>query len=393
MEITELETILLTCPVPEEKAWRSGGISRPAYKGAKADMVIVRVHTDEGITGLGEPSPYAGPRSLEAAIESLEPELVGEDPFDVDVITGVESWYGRQLQGSTRRIALAGINQACWDIMGKAAGQPVYKLLGGQRAEEIPVYASGGNDWRFVTEPERLVREAERYRDDGYRAFKFRISDDERFLRAIDYLHEEVGDEMELIVESNMRFDSASQAIRRGRKFEHVDPYWWEEPLSADDIEGYREIRRALPNVPISGGEMLMSAQAFKPRIERRMYDIVQPDANIIGISETKRVADMANLAGIRCTPHNWHNAVNRAANLHVAAAIENHDLLEMQQTWFAGCPAFREDIVKDPIAPEDGVVEVPDRPGLGVELDESEMEKYAFEDGPMRVSWGDHPF
>lgn len=393
MQITDIETILLSADVPEGKQPRAGGLHFAPTKYVKADMVIVRVHTDEGITGLGEPSPYGGARKLERAVQDITPTLLEKDPTNIEAITRHGSWYDRRTKGGAHQYAMAAINMACWDITGKWLEQPVYKLLGGAETHEIEVYASGGNDWRFVEEPERLVREAERYLDAGYPAFKFRIGDDQRFVEAVEQVDEAVGEEMELIIEGNMRFASVSDAVAMGRQLKRVDPYWFEEPISADHRSGYRDIRKALPEIPITGGEMMNDLQEIKPWIDSRAYDIVQPDANIMGITEAKRVAEVANTEGIKCTPHNWHNAINRAANLHIAATLPNRDLLEQQMTWFAGCPAFREDIVTDPILPDNGVIELPDRPGLGVELDQKTIDEYPYRDGPTTVAWTDHPF
>ncbi|WP_436926135.1 mandelate racemase/muconate lactonizing enzyme family protein [Halosimplex amylolyticum] len=393
MEITDIETILLSADVPESKQPRAGGLVRPPTKRVKADMAVLRVHTDEGITGLGEPSPYGGMGNIAQAVEDMKGRFVGEDPTEPDALTRPGLWYGRKTTAGAHRYVLAAVNTACWDILGKATGKPVYKLLGGAERDEVEVYASGGNDWRFAEEPERLVEEAESYLDEGYEAFKFRIGDHQSFVEATRRLHEAVGDEMELIVEGNMRFANVTDAVAMGRQLAEFDPYWFEEPISADDKAGYREIRRALPDVPITGGEMMDDVHELKPYVDDRAYDIVQPDCNIMGISEVKRAAELAHLEGIKCTPHNWHNAINRAANLHVAATLPNLDLLEQQMTWFAGCPTFREDVVKEPLVAEDGAVEVPDRPGLGVELDESVVEAHPYEEGPTTVEWDDHPF
>lgn len=393
MEITDIETILLSADVPESEQSRAGGLIRPPTKRIKADMAILRVHTDEGITGLGEPSPYGGLKNIQRAVEDLKDGFIGEDPTEGDALTRPGLWYGRKSAAGAHRYVLAALNVACWDILGKATGQPVYKLLGGAETTEVDVYASGGNDWRFVEEPDRLVAEAEDYLDQGYSAFKFRIGDHPKFVEATRRVHEAVGDQIELIIEGNMRFATVADAVKMGRQLSEFDPYWFEEPITADDRQGYKEIRRALPDIPISGGEMMDDTFEIKPWIDEGAYDIVQPDCNIMGISEVKRTAEMAHLEGIKCAPHNWHNAVNRAANLHVAATLPNLDLLEQQMTSFAGCPAFREDIVKEPLVPQGGAVEVPDRPGLGVELDESVVEKYPYEEGTVTVEWEDHPF
>jgi L-alanine-DL-glutamate epimerase-like enolase superfamily enzyme len=387
MEITDVETILLSCPIPDEHVWKFSGIYEAGVKGVKNDMVIVRVHTDDGITGIGEPTPYGGAERLADAVERLEPHLVGRDPHDVDVITDPRR-QPIKLSSGPDRYALAAINIACWDAIGKAAGQPVSKLLGGRYADEIEVYASGGIDWDYLTDPEILINEAESYLDRGFGAFKFRVGPDERFLEAMEALHDAVGEELDFIVEGNTRFGSPAEAVRMAEGFREFDPLWFEEPIDTDDLEGYREIRRALPDMRITGGEMRPSVEEFKPWIDRRAYDVVQPDANVMGISETRRVANRARTEGIACVPHSWHNAITMAANLHVVASIPNHDLLEFQQTWHWSAEPFRTAILEDPIEFEDGTLEVPDGPGLGIELDEDAIEAYPYEPGPIQEPW-----
>jgi len=370
MEITDVEPVLLSHRIPEDERWRLGGLGDDeGTLGVKSDACILRVHTDEGIVGLGEPSPYGRATRLRDSVERLKPKLVGENPFDVDRITDP----GRQgigRGGGPDRYVLAGVNVACWDIKGKAAGVPVSKLLGGRYADRVPVYASGGIDWAFLDDPGRLVAEAEAYLDRGFSAFKFRVGPDRRFLDAIEALHDAVGDEMDLIVEGNARFRNPPEAVRMAEAFERYDPYWFEEPVDTSDLESYRELREALPGMQITGGESKTSAAAFKPWVDRRAYSIVQPDANVMGISETRRVADLARLEGIDCVPHSWHNAVTMAANLQVVASIPNRDLLEFQQTWHWSSPAFRTEILEDPIEFDNGHLVVPDDPGLGIELD-----------------------
>ena len=386
MEITDVETILLSCPIPEGEEWKLGGIFGSGTRGVKSDMVIVRIHTNEGITGIGEPSPYGRARRLEDSIERLKPHIVGTDPHDVDLI--MNSHFGIGLGGGPDRYALAGIDMACWDVIGKAAGQPVSKLLGGRYADEVAVYASGGIDWEYVEDPEILIEEARGYLDAGFEAFKFRIGPDRRFLTAIEALSEAVGDEMELILEGNARFRNVPEAVRMAEGFRKFEPRWFEEPLDTTNVEGYRELRRAIPDVQITGGESKTGAAECKPWIDSRAYDVVQPDANVMGITETKRVADLARLEGLACIPHSWHNAITMAANLHVVASIPNRDLLELQRTWHWSAEPFRWDVLKDPIELNDGFLSVPDGPGLGIELDEDVIEEYPYVEGPVQESW-----
>jgi galactonate dehydratase len=387
MRITDVETILLSRPVSEEETWRLGGIGgQSGLKGVKADMVILKVHTDEGITGIGEPSPYGGALSLRNTIHTLTPLLVGKDPFDVDRLTAV----GRREVGRVESYAWAGVNMALWDVVGKAVGRPVYQLLGGAYTDRVRAYASGGIDWRFVKHPEMLVQEAVGYAEEGFTAMKLRIGPDRRFITAIKAVREAIGYDFDLMIEGNMRFRTPPQAIRYARLFERYEPHWFEEPIPASppNIEGYVELRRALPDIPITGGEGKTSAAQMKPWIDERAYDIVQCDANVTGISELKRIAFLAGLEGLLCCPHNWHNAITTAANLQVVAAIPNHHVLEVQRTHHWSCPAFRTEIVDQPPEPKNGYIEVPQTPGLGITLNEDAFSRYPFREGPIAVPW-----
>ena len=179
MEIVDVETILLTHLIPEEETWYLGGIGgKPGTKGIKADMVILKIHTDEGITGIGEPSPYGGAIALKNAIEEIKPLLIGKDPFDVDLVTS----RGRRIRRGrlVDNYVWAGIDMALWDIMGKASKRPVHKLLGGAYTDKVRVYASGGIDWRFIKKPAILVKEAMGYIEKGFTAMKLRIGPDKR---------------------------------------------------------------------------------------------------------------------------------------------------------------------------------------------------------------------
>ena len=396
MKIKDIDTILMSYPVPEDRTWRLGGSLAPdgrtylpGEKGVKVDLLIIKVITDDGLVGIGEVRP--GNLAAKAKVEQMKPRFIGLDPFDVDMFTRRRGWGLRWSEGRV----LAAVNVACWDIMGKATGRPVCQLLGGAHADRIRAYASGGIDWNFVKNPEIIAKEAEGYLKEGWTAFKFRIPPDDRCLAVIKAAREAVGDEMDLIIEANMRFRTARQAIRMARKFEKYDPLWFEEPVPAftsADVQSYVEIRKALPSIPISGGEGKTSVAEFKPWIDSHAYDIVQPDASYAGISEARRIAYLAELQGLLCCPHDWGTAVANAANLHLVAAIPNHFVLEIQTTWHSSCPPFRAlegtEILKKSLKMKNGCLEVPKEPGLGIELDEEKCKSFPYKDGPMAVPW-----
>jgi len=389
MKIKEVETVLLSCPVAEGNAWRLGGGLMPdgrryatGEKGVKVDLLILKVITDDGVLGLGE-SFHAGLRE-KAQLEQLKPRLIGLDPFNL-IHAPCGPWPG----------ILAAMNIACWDIIGKAMNRPVSELLGGPCATEIRPYASGGIDWNFLKNPAVIVEEARRHLEEGFKAFKFRIPPDERCLNVIKAVRDAVGDDMDLMIEANMRFRTAKQAIRIATRFEKYDPLWFEEPMRAStpaDMRGYLEIRKAIPSIPVSGGESKTTAVEFKPWIDSHAYDIVQPDSSIAGLTEARRIAYLAELEGLLCCPHNWGCAIANAANLHLVASIPNHFLLEVQRTWHWSCPAFRAlegtEILREPLQMRNGLIQVPKKPGLGIELNEEAFKKFPFKEGPSSIPW-----
>jgi L-alanine-DL-glutamate epimerase-like enolase superfamily enzyme len=396
MEITAIEPILMSHPLPKERRWRLGGALAPdgrtylaGQEGVKIDLLILKVVTDEGLVGLGE--IRHADRVVKARVEQLTPRFLGSDPFDIDRRT-------RQSGGGIHRPdakVLAAVNVACWDLMGKATGRPVYQLLGGRHADTVRAYASGGIDWRFVKHPDLIAQEVSARRDEDWTGFKFRIPPDDRCLAVIKAARDAAGDAMDLMVEANMRFRTAKQAIRIATRFARYDPLWFEEPIPAytpADLQQYVEIRNALPSLPIAGGEQKTSVVEFQPWIDRHAYDIVQPDALYAGLHEAHRIAHLAAQQNLLCCPHSWGAAVSNAANLHLVAAIPNHFLLEIQTTWHSGCPAFRAfdgtEILTQPLTLKRGYVEVPTTPGLGIELDEAQCQRFPYIEGPEAVPW-----
>lgn len=382
MKITDVETILLSCVIPEKHRWIccGGNLTRPETWPAKRDAVIVKVTTDEGIVGIGE-SKQVGPRAIKVSIDEMKHFLIGEDPFDLDkiaetVIRGA-SRAGCCHEASKIR-AMAGINTALWDIVGKAVGKPVYQLLGGGYRSKIRAYASAG-EWK--QRPEELAKEASTYAKEGFTAFKMRLGrglrTDTEMVRAV---HDAVGGSMDLMVDNSCLYDVVT-AIRAARMLEKYNITFYEEPIPESDIDGYIRIRSAV-DIPIAGGECLLTRYDMRARIERGAYDIVQTDCTNAGISESKKVAFMASLHGMLCVPHTWGNAVAIAANVHLAASIPNGWMVEMDRTY----NPMRTEIVHNPILVKDGYVKVPQEPGLGIELNEEILSKFSYIEEPRSV-------
>jgi galactonate dehydratase len=173
-----------------------------------------------------------------------------------------------------------------------------------------------------------------------------------------------------------------STSIRMTRKFEDYDPFWIEEPVPPEDMDGLAEVRNSI-NTPVAAGEQLQTVYDFKTLFEKRAADIVQPEAAIAGgLTESRRIAVMADVWNLLVSPHGWSNAVGLAAALHLAASIPNMLIFEFRRSY----NPLMHDILVDPIEPKKGFVEVPNKPGLGIELDEKAMKKYPFVPGPLRV-------
>ena len=379
MKITDVKVTLMSHEL-KEKSWVTA--TQLIWK---SDAVLVEVFTDKGVVGIGESSPYGGPEFLKKTIEeSLKPALLGGNPFDVEHLT--TAWLGPR----PNYAAWAGIDAACWDIIGKAAGKPVYELLaaGSPPQPHIRVYASGGVEYAWYDRPEALIEEALRYKEAGYTAFKFRIGTEwknsgmtiAKYIPWIRKLREAVGPRMDLMQESNMRL-TLDQCLELCPVLEELDFLWFEEPVRAYEagaLENHLRIRQALRKVKVSGGESRGTRFDFKEWIDRGAYDIVQPDCNVTGVTEAWHIARIAELKGLPCCPHNWHGGLTTMANAALVAAIPNHLVLELNQTF----NPFKEEIFKDPLVVRNGYMDLPRKPGFGMELKPGIAAKFPYVPG-----------
>lgn len=382
MKITDLETILLTCPLPPEHQWRTA-----RYRVVYAHSVVVRVRTDAGLEGLGESSPYGGPARIKHYLDNqVRLRLMGKDPAALDALTPVVTEHFQTL-------ALSGVNQALWDIAGQVAGKPVYRLLAcpGEGIEEIEAYASGGVNYVWWDRPENVIDEALEWQAQGYRFMKMRLGSDwemdtvgpDRFLPLMDKLTQALGPQgMKIAVDGNMRLRSVEESIEVGKALERMGIVWYEEPYPIRNPAEYARIAAAL-EIPLTGLEGHASLESVRPYIDAGAVDIVQTDTNVTGLSENLRIARAAADTGRRLMPHNWHNALTTAANAHLVAAIPNRWLLEYNMTW----NPLKEEILDKPLVPVRGRIRMPDRPGLGVRLNEAALKKFPFIDKPYHVA------
>jgi D-arabinonate dehydratase len=385
MKIAAIRTIALSCKVDPPYA-SAAGVQ------ARRGGLLVEVETDSGITGIGE-AGIGGGVTADVIEKIMAPLLVGQDPLMIEAHW--QKMFAQTRQFGRRGIvmnAISGIDIALWDIAGKVAKMPVYKLLGACR-DRVEAYASGG----FYQEGKSaadLAGEAEGYRARGFKGMKMKIGrnpstqthlrqlignaefcevEPEEDIARVAAVRQALGKDAKLMVDVNCAWSPAF-AIEMGRALEPYNLYWIEEPVATDDIEGSIRVAGALAT-PIAGYETEMGLYAFRELISRGAVDIVQLDiAWSGGFSEGRRIAAYAGAHHRMVAPHAFAGAVLLVASLHFAAAIPNGLVLE----WDQNPNAIREELLKEPLKLEtDGTVKVPERPGLGIELDPAAVDRY----------------
>ena len=337
---------------------------------------LIAVVTDEGLTGLG--SCFSNDGLIRASLAVLEPLYRGENALEPERVSEKlhqnTFWLGR---GGSITHAISGIDIGLWDLLGKATGQPVGRLLGGRYRDRVKPYAS-----LLMEQPRALAEKLAKLKAQGFRAFKIgwgpfgrRSSEvDEAIVRAA---REAVGPDCMLMVDAGgsdaFWKHGYKWALRTAEMLAGYDVAWFEEPLSPDALEDYVLLRQRSP-VPISGGEVLTRRQSFRPFLQAGAFDIVQPDCTKVGgISESRRIAWAAQDCGVRFVPHGWNTAVGLAADLQLASAIRDADLVE----YLTGS-AYVDEIAKGGWKLDaDGMLAIPDAPGLGLELDPDALARY----------------
>jgi len=360
MKITKIETLCLSRPHELERQWFVGRV-----RVVKADCAIVVIHTDEGLQGIGEASAYGWPLMIRQWVDWMAKEMVGKDPLDPAIVphTNGLSW--------TVDCAVAGIDCALWDLKGKIAGKPTRELLTDKPLNKIRLYASAGCNYDWRKRPEQLIDEALGFIDQGYTAMKLRTGTAwewdgvtvDRFLGLMRELSQAVNGRMELMVDDGKFTEEQAMAV--AKELDRLRFSWFEEPVPPDQIASYTRIAASV-EMPISGGETLRTVQQFRPYLEQKAYDIVQPDAGICGITEALKIGRMAyNHYGVPMCPHNWHNGLMVMANAQVVASLPKPKVLEL--CMIQG-PLQWEILAQKPRI-ENGWLILPDEPGLGVAL------------------------
>jgi L-rhamnonate dehydratase len=368
MKITNVTAIVLKLPEISSAA-----------DGTQDDLII-KVETDEGITGYGEvdTAPYVGKAVVDAYMShgtcyGLKEVVAGSDPFDYEQIWN-DMWAKTYYYGRTGPVihVMSGIDMAIWDIMGKATGKPVHKLLGGSYAERVRPYASA----LMPGTPEEVKSMVQKYASMGYPAIKFGwgpLGYDVHFdLKLIEMARKTADDNIEIMIDIGKRY-KLKQAMFVAKALEQMNIYWLEEPLPAEDLAGYKRLTEST-TMRIATGEEESGRLAFARLINESRVDVIQPDISRCGgLTEAKKIATMASDANIMIVPHAFKTGILVAASIHMIAAMPHVPFLEFSVTE----SAIRKELLIKPFVQKDGYVDVPTEPGLGIELNPEVIRKF----------------
>ncbi len=338
---------------------------------------LIAVLTDEGPIGWG--SAFTSEELVRASLSILRPLYQNENALEPERVSEKlhqnTFWLGR---GGAITHTISGIDIALWDLLGKATGQPVGRLLGGRYRERVRPYAS-----LLMREPERMAGELLPVKAQGFRAFKigwgpFGRRDAKTDEAIVAASREAVGPESLLMVDAGASDAFWPQgykwALRTAEMLADYDVHWFEEALHPDALTDYVALRRAA-KVSISGGEVLTRRQSFQPWLEAGAFDIIQPDVTKVGgISEERKIAQMARDHGVRFIPHGWNTALGLAADLHLASAFPDTDLVE----YLTGSPFIDEITAGGWKLDSDGMLPIPTTPGLGIDIDLAALAEYS---------------
>lgn len=385
MKIRSITATWLHVPIPPEKQHTSDFGRTTSF-----DSTLVRVETESGLVGWGESKAAVGSAGTNAALvtcieKELAPLLVGQDARDVSrlwdlMYNGSRAHFalarGHVFPVLGRRgltvSAISGIDMALWDILGKSLNAPVWRLLGGRRHERMPAYASGG--WAPA---DRIADELRSFIARGnFKAVKMRVGSGDGTLahsvRRVHAAREGLGPDIDILCDAHGTW-TAAEARRFCRAVADCNIGWLEEPVTADDKPGQAEVR-ASTDIPIASGESEFTRFDFRDLIALRAVDILQPDLSIAGgITEAMRIEALASAHQLRFAPHLWGGALTFASGLHVAAVASSGFILE----YSLGANPMLHELAVEKFPVVDGHVEIPDRPGLGVTIDEDFVAKY----------------
>jgi L-alanine-DL-glutamate epimerase-like enolase superfamily enzyme len=338
---------------------------------------LIAVHTDAGLVGLG--SVFTNDALVQASLDLLKPLYTGENALEPERVSEKLHqhmfWLGR---GGSITHTISGIDIALWDLLGKATGQSIGRLLGGRYRERVQPYAS-----LLMQEPAKMRDSLLAVKEQGFRAFKIGWGPFGRVNAAMDEAivkaaRQAIGADCRLMVDAGGSdaywTNGYKWALRTAQMLADYDVDWFEEPLQPDALEDFVLLREHAP-IAIAGGEVLTRRQAFQPWLEARAFDIVQPDVTKVGgISEERRIAWMAQDHGVRFIPHGWNTAVGLAADLQLATAFPGTEFVE----YLTGSPFIDDITVGGWQLDSQGFLTIPSKPGLGLELNPDAVAKYS---------------
>ena len=363
------------------------------HPGAGKNLCFVRIDTDEGIHGWGECYTQAD-RDVQvtAHIDMLKRYLIGRDPTNIKHFMQMvyDDFAGRR-GAMDLWCAVSGLEHAMWDILGKVAGQPVYKLLGGPVRSKIRVYANGwrGGGWDSAD----LADRASQIVESGFTALKFDpipgpwrtfVSKDveRQAVENVRAVRQAVGSDVDILVEMHRRL-APMHAVKIARGIEEYEPFWYEEPVLAENIDALASAKQNI-NIPVVTGEELYTKFEFREIFEKQAADIINPDVcNVGGILELKEIAAMAEPYFVAVSPHNYNSTtLGLAATVNASATMPNFLITE----YFVNFEELGKDIATTPFEVENGYINLPESPGLGIDLDEESLAKYPYQEFPKRA-------
>ncbi len=354
----------------------------------RTNWVFIKVYTDEGIDGVGEATLEYKEKALWGAVEHIKEYLVGKNPLEIEKhfhnIYRDAYWRG----GPVLMSALSAVECALWDILGKHLGVPVYQLLGGKVNEKVRIYVNGW--FSGAKTPEEFGKKAAEAVKRGVTAMKWdpfgksylEISNKDlnTALECVARVREAVGNEVDLLIEGHGRFNIPT-SIKIAKELEQFKPMFFEEPVPPDNLDALKAVKDKSP-VAISAGERLYTRWDYKQMFDLMAADYIQPDiSHAGGIMELKKIAAEAESRYIAFAPHNPSGPVANAATLQLAACIPNFTILEIMYSDVA----YRKDVTNEALEYKDGYITIPDKPGLGIEINEEECLKHPYQVHTLR--------
>ena len=367
MKIDSVQAVTVAIPLQKPLSFSTRNVER-------REWCLVRIRTDAGVDGWGY--CYGGNRAAHLVTgfvrDLYRDHLLGRDPCAVEELW--DAMYrdavllGRR--GAAVR-ALSAVDIALWDIKAKAAGQPLYRALGGGFVESVPCYASGGYYWRDK-HPDTVADEVAAYVEAGFTAVKIKVGkpDHHAEVRRALKAREAIGPDTILMMDANNAWPDAAAAVYAIRGLEESDPFWIEEPLMPDDIIGHAQVRAAV-NVPIATGEIEATRWGFASLLEHGAVDILQPDSTVLGgVTEFRKVAALASAHSVPLYPHWLHH-------IHVSLVAAFPNAIMVEYFWDLSVLNINE-IICDPITAKAGQLTVPQDPGIGINFDETAVSRFA---------------